>query len=315
MFLYTSEISPGYWSSVLQHPYLWYLLQSPGPLLNPLSCRRLDKCSSFLGSGPVFQRHAISSLFRVLALTSDDRESVILCHLPGRLFSLWWPSSCLGGIMIWFRVKFVWELCPVCSPCPIEKERPVLLVLLRWKCSRQAALDVTMISTIQQLMVDGAAWVQDHVQSISETWKCAAHSGVYQAVIIPFIPIIMVSLGGCSDDAVTTIISIGRLQGPRWATFQQIAPHIYSRGCPSAYGGGMQPYGLVVCQPDQPWLMDFCRLFVIICNIIIIVIEIVIVIVIVIITTIIITTTTVITTTTTTTTTIIIIISQWNKTN
>ena len=77
------------------------------------------------------------------------------------------------------------------------------------------ALDVTIISPLQKLTIQKASVTQGHALSVADGRKRALHHGVCQANGIDFIPIVVETLGGWSQEAVETIKLIGRLQGQR----------------------------------------------------------------------------------------------------
>ena len=54
-----------------------------------------------------------------------------------------------------------------------------------------------------------------HALETEEEWKMAAHAETCRTVGVLFVPLVMEFLGGWSDEATHTIVSIGRLQGRR----------------------------------------------------------------------------------------------------
>ena len=101
------------------------------------------------------------------------------------------------------------------SLIPDTRSRPADIFLSSWKRGCPAALDVSVISTLQQLTVEGAASVQGHALKVGSDRKRAAHSAACLAVGVSFLPLVVESLGGWSDEAADTISSIGRLLGQR----------------------------------------------------------------------------------------------------
>ena len=93
--------------------------------------------------------------------------------------------------------------------------RPADIFLPNWSRGRPAALDVTVISTLQNLTLAGAAATQGHALRIGEERKLAAHNADCKAVGIDFVPLVVESLGGWSKEAIHTIGRIGRLLGQR----------------------------------------------------------------------------------------------------
>ena len=94
---------------------------------------------------------------------------------------------------------------------PGSASRPADVFLPIWNRGRPAALDVTVISTLQDLTVAGAAATQGHALRIGEERKLAAHQSDCQATGISFVPLVVESLGGWCEEAVHTIGRIGRL--------------------------------------------------------------------------------------------------------
>ena len=62
------------------------------------------------------------------------------------------------------------------SLIPESRSRPADIFLPCWKRGRPVALDVTVISTLPQLTVQGAATVQGHALLVCEERKLAAHA-------------------------------------------------------------------------------------------------------------------------------------------
>ena len=68
------------------------------------------------------------------------------------------------------------------SLVPSTQSRPADIYLTCWKRGRPAALDVTVISTLQQSTVRGAAEDQGHAVLVAEERKFASHGTACQAV-------------------------------------------------------------------------------------------------------------------------------------
>ena len=93
--------------------------------------------------------------------------------------------------------------------------RPTNIYLPNWVRGQPAALDVTVISTLQQQTLEGAATTQGHVLSVGKERKMAAHFEACRSVGVVFIPLVVESLGCWDGEAADTIRAIGRLQGHR----------------------------------------------------------------------------------------------------
>ena len=78
-----------------------------------------------------------------------------------------------------------------------------------------SALDVTVISTLQLTLVGAASSTPGHSLQVGEERKMAAHAESCRAVGVLFVPLVVESMGGWSDEAIHTIASIDRLQGQR----------------------------------------------------------------------------------------------------
>ena len=78
-----------------------------------------------------------------------------------------------------------------------------------WKGGCPAALDVTVISTMQAT-IQGAASTQGHALMVKEARKLAACGDTYQAV-----GAVLETPGGMSAPAVDTLACLGRLLGQR----------------------------------------------------------------------------------------------------
>ena len=118
------------------------------------------------------------------------------------------------------------------SLIPGTKSHPANVYLPNWMRGQPAALDVHIISTLQQLTLKEAAVTQGHALSVGEERKRAAHSEACHSVGVTFIPMVVETLGGWGEEVALTVKNIGRLQGlrlgipPAQATrhlFQQLA--------------------------------------------------------------------------------------------
>ena len=103
--------------------------------------------------------------------------------------------------------------------------RPADFFLPHWDRGLPTALDISVISTLQQRTVHGAAENKGYALSICEERKMATHAASCREVGVSFIPLAVESLGGWSDLAAKTISRIGRLLGQKLG----IPPSITSR--------------------------------------------------------------------------------------
>ena len=101
------------------------------------------------------------------------------------------------------------------SLIPGCQNRPADVFLPHWDRGLPAALDISVISTLQQRTLQGAAETQGYALSVCEERKMAAHAVSCRAVGVSFIPLAIESLGGWSELGAKTISHIGRLLGQR----------------------------------------------------------------------------------------------------
>ena len=101
------------------------------------------------------------------------------------------------------------------SLIPDTLSRPADVYLPNWMRGQPAALDISVISTMQQLTLQGAANIPGYALGVGEERKMAAHAEECRAVGISFIALVVETLGGWSENAIHTIRAIGRLQGQR----------------------------------------------------------------------------------------------------
>ena len=81
-----------------------------------------------------------------------------------------------------------------------------------------------------QLTVVGASTTKGHALSVGEERKRAAHAEACHSVGVSFIPLVIESLGGWSDQAADTIRCFGRLLGQRLGTdTADTTTHLFQR--------------------------------------------------------------------------------------
>ena len=137
------------------------------------------------------------------------------------------------------------------SLVPGSQSRPADIYLPCWKRGRPpAAVDVTVISTMQQSTIQGAAENQGHARRIAEERKFAAHVAACQAAGISFIPLAVETLGGLSVTAADTISSIGRLMGQRFGISpSESTRHLFQRLSISLWRGNATIW--IHCSPSS----------------------------------------------------------------
>ena len=102
------------------------------------------------------------------------------------------------------------SLIPGCSSKPADVFLPY------WTHGCPAALDASVISPLQVLTVQGSAQVQGHALKIGEQRKWSAYNSMCRSVGVTFCPLLVETLGGWAQEAMSTLVSIGSLQEKRF---------------------------------------------------------------------------------------------------
>ena len=87
------------------------------------------------------------------------------------------------------------------SLAPGSSSRPADVFLPCWKRGRSAALDVTVVSPVQQLTINNAAVTQGYTIAVAEERKRRLHDNNCHQSGISFIPLVFESFGGWSREA------------------------------------------------------------------------------------------------------------------
>ena len=93
--------------------------------------------------------------------------------------------------------------------CPADIYVPL------WVGHRPAAMDVTVISPLQQLTLSGASSIAGHALQVREERKRTAYADLCHSSGIDFVPVAIEALGGWSESTCNTIRIISRLQAQR----------------------------------------------------------------------------------------------------
>ena len=101
------------------------------------------------------------------------------------------------------------------SLVPSSSSRPADILLPTWKHGRPAAMDVHIISPLQQLTVAGAASRHGHALEVGVHRKLASHLSQCSSIGVDFIPVVAETLGGLAKDTISTVRLIGKVLGHR----------------------------------------------------------------------------------------------------
>ena len=149
------------------------------------------------------------------------------------------------------------------SLIPGSQHRPADVFLPCWKGGCPGALDITVISTMQQSTMQSAADNQGHALLVAENRKLAIHGPACQAAGISFIPLAIESLGGLSDATNKPLSSLGCLIGQHFGVPpHESSHHLFQRLAISLWRGNATAW-IHRCRPPAPFIdgvvgYDFC---------------------------------------------------------
>ena len=99
-----------------------------------------------------------------------------------------------------------------------SQSRPADILLPTWRHGRPAALDVHVISPLQNSTLHEAATTPGHALNVGVQRKLTAHLANCRAAGIEFIPIVAETLGGLAEDTIFMIRTIGKAISHRTTT-------------------------------------------------------------------------------------------------
>ena len=95
------------------------------------------------------------------------------------------------------------------SLVPGSNSRPADILLPVWQQGRPAALDVSVISPLQQLTITEAATTPGHALTVGVRRKLASNLPACRAAGVDFFPVVVETLGGWCPDAIAIIRAVG----------------------------------------------------------------------------------------------------------
>ena len=101
---------------------------------------------------------------------------------------------------------------------PDSSVRPADILLPNWNRGRPAAVDVHVISPLQQQTLAEAASTPGHALQVGVHRKLVSILSACRSVGVEFVPIVIETLGDLSEDTISTIRAIGRAVGQRSGT-------------------------------------------------------------------------------------------------
>ena len=96
------------------------------------------------------------------------------------------------------------------SVVPDAHSRPADILLPTWSRGRPTALDVHVISPLQQLTLHKAASTPGHALQVGVQHKLASHLSACRSAGVDFIPLVAETLGGLAEHSSAIIHSIGK---------------------------------------------------------------------------------------------------------
>ena len=100
---------------------------------------------------------------------------------------------------------------------PNSLSRPADIYLPNWSRGRPTALDVHVISPLQQQTLREAASTLGHALQVGTRRKLTSHLSACRSVGVEFIPLVIETLGGSTEDTISTIHTLGQAIGQRAA--------------------------------------------------------------------------------------------------
>ena len=114
---------------------------------------------------------------------------------------------------------------------PDSSVRPADVLLPNWNRGRPAAVDVHVISPLQQQTLGEAASTPGHALQVGVRRKLVSNLSACRSVGVEFVPFVIETLGGLSEDTISTIRAIGRAVGQRSGTsdLSRTTKHLFGR--------------------------------------------------------------------------------------
>ena len=135
---------------------------------------------------------------------------------------------------------------------PDSLSRTADILLPTWNHGRPAALDIHVISSLQQQTVGEATFTPGHALQVGVQRKLASHLSACRSVGMDFIPIVTEVLGGQAEDTISIIRAFGEAIG--WRVGPQSSTtctkQLFHRVAVSLWRGNASLW--LHCQPIPP---------------------------------------------------------------
>ena len=132
---------------------------------------------------------------------------------------------------------------------PDSLSRSADILLPTWNHGRPAALDIHVISSLQQQTIGEAAFTLGHALQVGVERKLASHLSACGSAGVDFIPIVTEVLSGLAEDTISIIRAFGEAIGQRVRpqSSTTCTKQLFHR-VPSPCGGGMLAFGCTASQ-------------------------------------------------------------------
>ena len=112
---------------------------------------------------------------------------------------------------------------------PGSQSRPADILLPTWKGGRPAALDIHVISPLQESMVSESSFTQGHALQAGVQRKLSSSLSACRSTGTDFVPLVAETLGGLAEDTISTITAIGRVADDRFGSADSCKKQIFRR--------------------------------------------------------------------------------------
>ena len=93
---------------------------------------------------------------------------------------------------------------------PCSQSRPADIILANWSCGHPPALDVHVISPLQQQTIAEVSHTPGHALQVGVHCKLVSNLSACRSTGTDFIPLVAETLEGLAEDTIHTVRSIGR---------------------------------------------------------------------------------------------------------
>ena len=139
---------------------------------------------------------------------------------------------------------------------PDSSMRPADILIPNWSGGRPAALDIHVISPLQQQIVVETAFSPGHALSMGVRRKLTTNLPACRSVGIDSIPLVTETLGGLAEDTIHTLRTLGKAIGQRSCSLDPslATKHLFARFAIALWRGNASMW--LHRQPTLPPALD-----------------------------------------------------------